>query len=110
LLKSEEKDKEKGFTLEEVKVSGNLAKEEVLRAIEKQIREIKNCSPPGSRTEKIILKLIINPDGTVKEATFGLKIAAGPRKCILENAKKWRCPATRDGLQGEVVLTLVLGD
>jgi len=109
LLKNEEKDKETGFTLEEVKVSGNLAKEEVLRAMGKQIREIKNCFPNGSHLEKIILKLTINPDGTVKAVNFVSKISAGPRKCLLENTKKWHSQATRDGLPGEVVITLVLG-
>ncbi len=110
LLKNEEKDKEKGFTQEEIKVSGNLVREDVLRTMGKQIFEMGNCLAKGSRPEKIILKLTFNPDGTVREVNFGSKIDAGPRKCILENAKKWRCPATRDGLQGEVVLTLVLGD
>ena len=107
LLKNEEKDKETGFILEEVKVSGNLVREDVLRTIGQRIREIKNCFPNGSPPEKIILKLAINPDGTVREATFVSKIQAGSRKCILENTKKWHCPATRDGLQGEVVITVV---
>jgi len=110
LLKNEEKDKEKGFTLEEVKVTGNLAKEDVLRAIGRQMREIKNCFPNGSLPEKIILKLTINPDGTVREAAFVSKINAGPAKCILEITKNWHCQATRDGLRGEVVVTVVLGD
>jgi Ca-activated chloride channel family protein len=107
LLKNEGKDKENGVTLEEVKVSGNLAKEEVLQAMGKRIREIRNCFPNGFPPEKIILKLTINPDGTVREVTFGSKITAGPRKCILEHTKKWHCPATRDGLQGEIVITVV---
>ena len=107
LLKNEEKDKETGFTLEEVKVSGNLVREDVLRTIGQRIREIKNCILNGFPPEKVILKLTINPDGTVREATFVSKIQAGSRKCILENTKKWRCPATRDGLQGEVVITVV---
>jgi Ca-activated chloride channel family protein len=109
LLKNEEKDQENGFPVKEVKVSGNLAKEEVLRAIGKQIREIKNCFPPGSQPEKIILKLTINPNGTVRAVDFVSKIDAGPRKCILENTEKWHCPATRDGLRGEIVITLSQG-
>ena len=109
LLKNEGKDKENGFILEEVKVSGNLVREDVLRTIGQRIPEMKNCFPNGSPPEKIILKLIINPDGTVREATFVSKIQAGSRKCILEETKKWHCQATRDGLQGEVVITVVLG-
>ncbi len=109
LLKNEEKDKENGFTLEEVKVSGNLVREEVLRAIGKRIREMNGCLPNGFPPEKIILKLTINPDGTVRETIFLSKISAVSRKCILENTKKWHCQATRDGLRGEVVITVVLG-
>ena len=107
LLKNEEKDKENGFTLEEVTVSGNLAKEDVLRKMGKRIREIKSCFLNGFIPEKIILKLTVNPDGTIRETIFLSKISAVSRKCLLENTKKWHCPATRDGLQGEVVITVV---
>ncbi len=109
LLKNEEKDQKNGFAMEEVRVSGNLAKEEVLRAIGKQTREIKSCFPNGSHPERIMMKLTINADGTVRAVDFFPKIDAGTRKCILEKAKGWICPATRDGLQGEVSITLAPG-
>ncbi len=109
LLKNEEKDQKNGFMMEEVKVSGNLAKEEVLRTMGKQIREIKSCFPNGSHPERLMIKLTINADGTVRAVDFVSKIDAGTRKCILEKAKGWSCPATRDGLQGEVSITLAPG-
>lgn len=102
----EEKDKRDSMALTEVRVSGNLIKEKVAGVLQTTIKEFEKCLEKGKPNWKIIIKLRINPDGTVKEVIFDSYSLPALRNCLREQIKTWRFPVTRDGQPGEILFSL----
>jgi Ca-activated chloride channel family protein len=103
--KKEEKGKHDIMALPEVQVSGNLIKEEVVKVVQTHIKELERCFQKGKQEGKIIIKLRISSDGTVKEVMVELKSVPSIKKCLREQTTNWRFPPTRDEQPGEITLT-----
>ncbi len=102
----EEKDKRDFVSFSDIQVSGNRIKEEVAKVLQKNIQEIEKCFQKGKHKGKIIIKLRINPDGTVKEVIFDSNPLPALQKCLREQIKNWRFPVTPDGQPGEIIFAL----
>jgi Ca-activated chloride channel family protein len=99
---------EKGavLSIRDVSVSGGLTKEAVNRVIEKNRREIERCY---SGKGEMILDLVIGKDGSVKNVKAVKNTLQEKRalSCITGNLKKWLFPATPDGKEAKVTMTIV---
>ncbi|HET6490182.1 MAG TPA: VWA domain-containing protein, partial [Syntrophales bacterium] len=106
LARDEEKDKKAAVVIADVAVSQGLSKEEVLKKLAEHTGELESCLD-GAKG-KLVLRLTINPDGTVKSvrilsSTFKTVKAA---QCAADQFKKIRLPSTVDGKEGRAVVTL----
>jgi hypothetical protein len=99
------------FTVKDVAVTKGFTKDEVLKVALAHVREMEKCYAGSSLPGKLLLKLIINPDGTVKgvHASSNTFKSIIIRQCIVEQVKKWQFPATTDGREVKVTVTLVSG-
>ena len=104
--KDEEKDKKEAIAIVDVTVSQGLSKEDILKKLKEQTAKLDSCI--AGAKGKIVLRLTISPDGTVKSVQIlssTLKSSkASP--CIADQIRKIRLPATPDGKEGRVVITL----
>jgi len=93
----------------DIDVSEGLSKEAVLKVIQKKIQELEKSWLENEPGGKLALKLIINPDGQVKN----LKILSSSLKNsrfqqgIIEQVKKWQFPSTQDGREAKVTISFV---
>jgi len=103
--KDEEKGRQASLTLADTAVSGNLSKTDVLKALEGQRRGLGSC--PAGTKGRLVVRLAVHPDGTVKGVRVLSGTLAGTKAadCIVEQLKKVRLPATQDGKEGKAVLT-----
>jgi hypothetical protein len=104
--KDEEKGRQASLTLADTAVSGNLSKTDVLKALDGQRRRLGSCLDDAKG--RLVLQLTVNPDGTVKtvkilSATLSNGKAA---QCIVDHLKSIRLPATKDGREGRVAVTI----
>jgi Ca-activated chloride channel family protein len=95
---------DQGVAVEEVIVRGALSKEVVSKVIKQQLAALQSCIKQPARLR---VKLIVNPDGTVKSAGFDSKTSGKSREhqCVLEAIKKWKFGAA-SGRETAVTLTL----
>jgi Ca-activated chloride channel family protein len=104
--KGEEKDGKASVYIVDVAVSQGLSKEDVVRKLTGQTPKLESCL--AGAKGKLVLRLTIRPDGTVK----GVQILSSTLKsgkaaqCAADQVGKVRLPATRDGKEGRVVVTL----
>jgi hypothetical protein len=91
------------LTLADTAVSGNLSKTDVLKALEGQRRGLGSC--PAGTKGKLVVRLAVHPEGTVKGVRVLSGTLAGTKAadCIVEQLKKIRLPATQDGKEGKAV-------
>jgi Ca-activated chloride channel family protein len=104
--RDEEKDRKATVIIADLAVSQGLSKEDVLKKLEEHAGKLESCLT-GAKG-KMVLRLTINPDGTVKSAqiissTFKTGNAA---QCVVDQLKKIRLPSTLDGKEGRAVVTL----
>ena len=107
--KDEEKDTKAIVAIVDVAVSQGLSKEDVVRKLTEQNATLESCV--AGAKGKLVLRLTISADGTVKSvqvlsSTF--KNSRAPQ-CMLDALKKISMSATRDGKEARVVVTLSRG-
>ncbi len=108
-LKEQEVDKKisQKIQIADVITDKGLGKGEIRKVVEANIAEIEKCLAVTNWQGKIRIKLTINPDGTVQNleviaSGMGSKI----KKCVSEQMKKWFFPATVNGQEVKVTITL----
>jgi Ca-activated chloride channel family protein len=104
--KDEEKDKKAVMTISDVTVSQGLSKEDILKKLKEQTAKLESCL--AGAKGKLVLRLTISPDGTVKSvkvlsSTFKNSKA---HSCVLAALKKITMSATQDEKEGRAVVTL----
>jgi Ca-activated chloride channel family protein len=109
---AEQKEQEtlsKRISVNDVKVSENLSRETVAELAHKHAQRLTGCYKDSEAGGTLVLKLFINPDGTVKGVelvTSTLKEKASGQ-CIVEKLKSWRFPVTKGGGKAEVTISLI---
>jgi Ca-activated chloride channel family protein len=99
------------FSVKDVSVSEGLTKEDFLKVVQTHLREIEKCYAGKKLPEKLILKMSLNADGTVTN----VRVLADKLRndtivqCVIEQVKKWRSPALKDGRKVKATVTLVAG-
>ncbi|OPY14869.1 MAG: Vault protein inter-alpha-trypsin [Syntrophus sp. PtaB.Bin075] len=101
---------EVSLNLEKIVVSGSLVKESIEKTVQAHLSELKPCFAGKPLPEKLILKLILNPDGTVREVAepSGKLKSVSLKSCVVDRVKKWRFPATGDGRKAALTITITL--
>ena len=104
--KDEEKDKKAAIAIVDVTVSQGLSKEDILKKLKEQTAKLDSCL--AGAKGKIVLRLTISPDGTVKSVQIlSSTLKSGKAsQCIADQIRKMRLPAMPDGKEGRVVITL----
>jgi Ca-activated chloride channel family protein len=104
--KDEENDRKAAISITDVAVSQGLSKEDVVRKLTEQIPKVESCL--AGAKGKLVLRLTIRPDGTVKSVRIlSSTLERGKAgQCAAEQVRKIRLPATRNGKEGSVVVTL----
>jgi Ca-activated chloride channel homolog len=107
--KDEEGDKKAVITIADVIVSQGLSKEDILAKLKEQTVKLESCL--AGAKGKLVLRLTIGPDGTVKSVQILSSTLRGGKaaQCAAEQVRKIRLPATQDGKEGRVVVTLSCG-
>jgi Ca-activated chloride channel family protein len=107
--KDEEKDKKAVITIADVAVSQGLSKEDILAKLKEQTVKLESCF--AGAKGKIVIRLTISPDGTVKSVQILSSTLRNGKadQCAAEQVRKIRLPATQDGKEGRVVVTLSCG-
>ena len=102
------KDGEGAVTLAELSVSPNLSRDTVRRMVEGRLRELAPCLGPGV-PGKLVAAVTVGTNGTVTDVQVlsGAPRREHLRKCIQAVMKDWRFPASRDGRDATVRLTLL---
>jgi Ca-activated chloride channel homolog len=110
----EETTKGKKITLGDIRVSGELLKEEVRSILERQMPGINKClvacaSDQGSE-EKIVLKLVIDSSGRVTESVVseGKNICKALRNCIIGELNSVSFPQMKKGKNSVIIVTFIL--
>jgi Ca-activated chloride channel family protein len=104
--KDEEKDNKAVITISDVTVSQGLSREDILKKLKEQTAKLDSCL--AGEKGKLVLRLTIRPDGTVKS----VKVLSSTFKnskahpCVLDALKKITMSATQDGKEGRAVVTL----
>jgi Ca-activated chloride channel family protein len=107
--KDEEKDRKATIVIADIAVSQGLSREEVVRKLTEQTATLESCF--AGAKGKLVIRLTINPDGTVKRAqVLSSTLKSGEvAPCVADHLRKIRLPATQDGKEGRVVVTLSCG-
>jgi len=109
-IRPKEESKRK-VTLGEVTVGEGLSPEAVFTIIQKKIIELEKSFLASEPGKKLILGLTIGQEGKVKKVSI-LSSSTKNDRCqqfIIEQVKKWRFPATQNGQEAKVTITLVFG-
>lgn len=94
--------KDKDVRIEVLKVKGALARQEVVKSLEQQARQLGAC---GRLSGKLVLSLKIAADGSVKEVKI-ISGAGNAAECIRKAAGAWSFTAARGETRIEVRLAL----
>jgi len=107
--KDEEGDRKAAISIADVSVSQGLSKEDVVRKLTGQTPKLESCL--AGAKGKLVLRLTIRPDGTVKSVQIlSNTLKSGKAaQCAAEQVRKIRLPATQDGKEGRAVVTIVSG-
>jgi TonB family protein len=93
--------------LEKVEVSDTADQSAIRQAIEGTLPELQACNS-SSLKGRMIIRIVINADGTVKSATVTTdKIKnAKLKKCVIAAIKKWRfsAPASQKEITAKITL------
>jgi Ca-activated chloride channel family protein len=105
--KDEEKDGKASVVITDVAVSQSLSKEDVVRKIKEQTATLDSCF--AGAKGKLVLRLTISPDGIVKSVQIlSSTLKSGKAaQCAVDQVRKIRLPATQDGKEGRIVITLI---
>jgi Ca-activated chloride channel family protein len=101
----------KTFSVKDVSITEGLTKDDFITFVQAHLREIGKCYAGRQLPEKLLLKMSLNADGTVKN----VRVLADKLRndtlmqCVIEQVKKWRFPAAMDGREVKATVTLVSG-
>ncbi|MBM4272266.1 MAG: AgmX/PglI C-terminal domain-containing protein [Deltaproteobacteria bacterium] len=97
------------LTVGDVTATKGLAKDEIVKVVEAHTNEIERCFAGSGLKEKLILKFVVNPDGTVSnvQALSSIFRDKTLRQCVTEQVKKWQFPSLKSGREVKVTVTLV---
>ena len=92
----------------DVIVSGGISKEAILTVAQKNLNNFDKCCHENGLKGKIVITLIINKDGTIKDVQIipGILKNKTGSKCIIEAVKKWKFPSTKDGYEAKATITI----
>jgi len=107
--KDEEKDGKAFLVIADVAVSQGLSKEDVVRKLTGQTPKLESCL--AGAKGKVVIRLTISPDGTVKSVQILSSTLKGGQaaSCVAGQLRKIVLPATKDGKEGRAVVTIVSG-
>jgi Na+-translocating ferredoxin:NAD+ oxidoreductase RnfG subunit len=105
--KDEEKDNQAVITISDVTVSQGLSREDILKKLNEQTAKLVSCL--AGAKGKIVLRLTISPDGTVKSVQILSSTLKNGKasQCMADQIRKIKLPATPDGKDGRVVISLI---
>jgi len=94
--------------IDNIVVSGGISKETILDVVKKQLGDLEKCYNKNSSKGKLILSIVINKDGTIKDVKFvsGASYNKNTDQCIIEAVKKWKLPATTDSSEAKATITI----
>lgn len=113
MKQTKSKDEDKGasaaLTVADVTVSQGLSKEAVRMVVQAHLRDLEKCIVGGNPTGKVVLRLTIKSDGSVKsvEVLNGMLMSVKLRQCIIAQMKRWRLPKTQYGRDAKATISLV---
>ena len=96
--------------VKDVTVSRGLTRETILAAAEGYAPEIKKCCAAAGLSGRLVIKITVNPDGTVKviDILEGASKNHKAKQCITNQVMKWRLPAPRDGLEATATISFAV--
>ena len=108
-VQEEPEAKASAVKIEKVVVTGGLFEEAVRHAMEQKLHKLLQCNPNYSATDKLVIRLTVNADGTVNTVaiTFNKTGSQTIEPCIVKELKSVRLPATSDGRSATAVITLL---
>jgi Ca-activated chloride channel family protein len=79
----------------ELVVSGGLSREAVRTTVQQRIKEVQGCLQGRALQGKLVVKFILNPDGTVKGVTVVSKQLnnKSAEQCLIGKLRNWLFPA-----------------
>ena len=88
-----------------------MSNEAVRRVFEKNLAELQKCSNRNDLGKRLILQLVVGPNGKVQKVKFvGNEPNGGSAaQCIIAKIKGWQFPAIEDGKEVTVTLSVVFG-
>jgi Ca-activated chloride channel homolog len=89
-------------------VSDGLSKETVLKAVNSNLQDIEKACSPGELKGKALIVITLNAEGKVKKVSvvFGEGKEKKTEKCIREQIKKWKFPASENGQEVRIEISL----
>jgi Ca-activated chloride channel homolog len=109
-MKDERKDKEATtkWVLKSVAVTAGVSQEEITKIVGRRLSELERCTAGTNLRGMLELRLILNPDGTVKSAAvIAPAIQQGAVKtCLTVGVKKWRFPVAAQGGEARVTIRI----
>jgi len=107
--KEAERKDEKSIKIDKVVVSGGLTESAVQKTIKANIDDLKACAAKDGLRGKVVIKFIIAPDGTIKNAQVVVNEIRGSnaKKCIMEKVKAWSFPGAQGKTESEATVILV---
>jgi len=107
--KDEEIERKAAISISDVAVSQGLSKEDVVRKLTGQTPKLESCL--AGAKGKVVIRLTISPDGTVKSVQILSSTLKGGQaaSCVAGQLRKIVLPATKDGKEGRAVVTIVSG-
>jgi Ca-activated chloride channel family protein len=97
------------FSVKDASVSKGLTRDDFLKVVQAHLGEIEKCYAGRHLPEKLILKMSLRADGTVKSVRVLPDVLKNDAlmQCVIEQVKKWRFPAAKDGREVKAAVTLV---
>lgn len=100
--KSEAKADKPKISVTSIKVTGALSREAVLKAVNSHLEELKAC---GKFRGKLVLKLKIAADGTVKEVKITGAADSTQEKCLEQLVRAWPMPTAKGPTSANIELS-----
>jgi len=102
--KSEAKEDKPKIAVASIKVTGALSREAVLKAINSHLEELRAC---GKFRGKLMMKLKIAADGTVKEVKITGAADSTQEKCLEQLIRAWPMPTAKGPTSANIELSSI---
>jgi Ca-activated chloride channel family protein len=100
---------DKPIKIDKVVVTGGINESVVRNITMAHMDELKACAAKEGLQGKVVIKIVVGPDGTIKNAQVVVNEIRGSNaeKCIMEKVKAWRFPGSQDRKEAEATVVLV---